>query len=423
MTDSLLLLLRAGALVVGLVLVLGTPLSALRTVVVPRAQNTRLTRLVFITTRRAFDLIAVLTRSTRAHGYDRLDALMMLYAPTALLMLPVAWISVVLLGFTLVYWAIGVETLELAFLLSGSAVLTLGSTAAPTLLTAALAYVEALIGLILIALLISYLPTMYAAFARREREVALLEVRAGTPPSALTTFERIHRLGRWDVLHDLWVGWELWFTDVEESHTSLAALPFFRSPQSDHHWVVAAGTLLDAAALAASTLDIPRDVQADLCIRSGYLALRRIAAFFRLPFDDNPRPTDPISISRHEFDAACDELALFGIPIKPDRDQCWRDFTGWRVNYDAPLLALAQLTLAPDAPTWTGRLGPGDAAIFGQTFDGGTPMVDGHAATIVEVEAARSERADRHKANRRPSQPEASAPAAPEEPQEMRSGR
>jgi hypothetical protein len=114
--------------------------------------------------------------------------------------------------------------------------------------------------------------------------------------------------------------------------------------------VTAAGAVLDAASLTASTLDIPRDVQADLSIRAGYLALREIASFFRIPFNPDPQPGGPISIGRGEYDAVCDHLAELGLPIKLDRDQAWRDFVGWRVNYDAVLLGLARLTLAPYAP-------------------------------------------------------------------------
>jgi hypothetical protein len=213
-----------------------------------------------------------------------------------------------------------------------------------------LEFTEATIGLILVAILIAYLPTMYSAFQRRETAVALLEVRAGNPPSAvemLLRFQRIHGLDR---LNEQWKTWENWFVDVQESHTSLAALVFFRSPQPDHSWVTAAGAVLDAAALTRSTLDLPLDVQADLCIRAGYLALRYIADFFHVPYDPNPKPDDPISISRQEFDTAYDQLAGQGLPVNSDRDQAWRDFAGWRVNYDAVLLALAKLTMAPYAP-------------------------------------------------------------------------
>jgi len=160
-------------------------------------------------------------------------------------------------------------------------------------------------------------------------------------------YYRIHGLTS---MHEIWTTWELWFADVEETHTSLAALPFFRSPQPDRSWVTAAGAVLDAAALADSTLDIPRDPQNNLCIRAGFLALRRIADFFHIRYNPTPAPGDPISISREEYDAACQRLAEQGVPLKKDRDQAWRDFAGWRINYDTPLLALAALTMAPYAP-------------------------------------------------------------------------
>ena len=70
--------------------------------------------------------------------------------------------------------------------------------------------------MILIALLIAYLPTMYAAFARREAAVAMLEVRAGSPPSAAEAIMRYNRIHGFERLGDLWSTWETWFVDVEE---------------------------------------------------------------------------------------------------------------------------------------------------------------------------------------------------------------
>jgi hypothetical protein len=203
---------------------------------------------------------------------------------------------------------------------------------------------------LLVALLIAYLPTMYAAFQRREAAVTLLEVRAGSPPSAIEMILRYHRLHGLDRLSEQWRVWEAWFVDIQESHTSLAALVFFRSPRPDHSWVTAAGAVLDAAALTRSTVDTPTDFQADLCIRAGYLALRHIADFFSVPYNDDPQKGDPISVTRQEFDAACELLSAQGVPLKPDRQQAWEDFAGWRVNYDTVLIALAGLTMAPEAP-------------------------------------------------------------------------
>jgi hypothetical protein len=132
---------------------------------------------------------------------------------------------------------------------------------------------------------------------------------------------------------------------------------FFRSPQPDHNWVTAAGAVLDSAALTLSTVEIPRDVQAEFCLRAGYLCLRRLAGFFRVPFDPDPAPDDPISVSRAEWDEVVAQLEREGVPLKADRDQAWRDFTGWRVNYDTVLLALANIVGAPTAPWSSDRSG------------------------------------------------------------------
>jgi hypothetical protein len=212
------------------------------------------------------------------------------------------------------------------------------------------AFTEAAMGLFLLALLITYLPSLYSAFQRREAGVSKLEVRAGVPPSGVYLIELAWTVGRMETLHDLWASWEDWFVDVDESHSSFPALAFFRSPHPEESWVTAAGAILDGASLYVSSVDVgARTPEPEFMIRSGYLCLRHIADFFGLPVDDDPAPTDPISVEREEFDAAYGRLSAAGVPMKPDRDQAWRDFAGWRVNYDAALLGLARLTMAPPA--------------------------------------------------------------------------
>ncbi len=334
---------RVVVFVLGLWLVLRTLVSATVSFVLPRSAPDAITRVVFLVVRGLFDL-----RTNRARSYAARDRAMALYAPVSLLALPPMWLLLVWIGFAAMFWAGGSEPPDAAKM-SGSSLLTLGFATLDTPWAVGMAFVEASIGLVLVALLIAYLPTMYAAFARRETAVTMLEVRAGSPPSAIEMFQRYHRIHNLSEMGDLWVTWEIWFADVEESHTSLAALSFFRSPQPDRSWVTAAGTILDAASLANSTLDVPRDPHADLCIRAGYIALRRIADFFGISYNATPQPGDAISITRAEFDAACDDLATSGVPLKADREQAWRDFVDWRVNYDTVLLALAGLTMAPYA--------------------------------------------------------------------------
>lgn len=329
----------------GAAIVLSTIRSVIRTIVLPRSAPDGLTRVVFRSIRRIFDI-----RLHKVQSYEDRDRIMALYAPISLLFLPPVWLTLVTAGYTLMFRASGVESWRQAFVISGSSVLTLGFAVNTDLDKIILAFSEASIGLILVALLIAYLPTMYAAFQRREAAVTLLEVRAGSPPSALEMLLRVKRIKSWDRLTDLWRTWENWFADIEESHTSLPAIAFFRSPQSDRSWVTAAGTVLDTASLIVSSVDVPRDPQAELCIRAGYIAFRRICDFFGLPYNPNPQRDDPISIRRDEYDDVCDQLAAAGVPMKPDREQAWRDFVGWRVNYDTVLLSLATLTMAPYAP-------------------------------------------------------------------------
>ena len=68
-----------------------------------------------------------------------------------------------------------------------------------------------------------------------------------------------------------------------------------------------------------------------MCIRAGYVALRRIADFFDIRHNPDPHwPEESISIDRREFDQVCRELADAGVPLKADLEQAWRDFAGWR---------------------------------------------------------------------------------------------
>ena len=330
----------------GAVIVTAALLSVTRVLLVPRSAPDPLVRVVFLATRFLF---RPWTHDSRS--YAERDRVMAFYAPIGLLTLLPVWLTLVSIGYAGMFWAVGIASWREAFRVSGSSLFTLGFATVDDWPKTILMFSEAATGLILVALLIAYLPTMYAAFSKREAAVTLLEVRAGSPPSAVEMIERYHRIHGLERLSQVWPTWEAWFAEIEESHTSLPALVFFRSPQPDRSWVTAAGAVLNAAALTASTLDVPRDASADLCIRAGFIALRRVADYFHFPYNPDPHyPHAPISVTRQEFDAVYDRLASQGIPLKPDRDQAWRDWAGWRVNYDAVLLALADLTMAPLAP-------------------------------------------------------------------------
>jgi hypothetical protein len=286
---------------VGLIVVVLTLFSAISTFVLPRAARSQLNRVVFGVLRRVVEFILHFAKT-----YERRDAIMAYYAPIGILLLVPTWYILISLGFTAMYWSLGAGDWLTAFRLSGSSLFTLGFANADGLVLATLEFIEAMLGLIL------------------------------------------------DKLADYWKLWEAWFADVEESHTTLPALVFFRSPRAENSWVTASGTVLDAAAITLSAIDIPYEASAALCIRSGFLAFRRIANYFDIPNPQNPHyPETSICVERAEFDSVLDQLAAAGLPLKADREQAWKDFAGWRVNYDRSLILLCGLVMAPKA-TWSG---------------------------------------------------------------------
>ena len=336
----------------GVAVALWVLMSALRTVVVPRGERVLLTSLVFAAGREVTEAIATRVRSDEAT--ERIRAW---FAPTALALLPAAWAMTIAAAFVPMYWAVGVEPFREALVLSGSSLTTLGFSRPNELPAVGLAVVEGFIGLGLVALLISYLPSMYSHFSHREHGVAKFESWAGSPPTPVEMLTRAHAIGWLDRLDDTWANWEDWFIEVEETHTSFPALVFFRSPEPARSWVTTAGAALDTAAISASVVNVIPPYQASLCIRSGYLALRNIADFYGIAYDPDPAPDDPISITREEFDTAYEELAVAGVPVRPDRNRAWRDFAGWRVNYDTVLIELCSLVNAPAAP-WSADRAP-----------------------------------------------------------------
>jgi len=341
------------AFVLGAALVIAAVFSAIHTFVVPRGVPDLLTRIVFVAMRYVFNPPLPLRRR---RSFATRERIMAFYAPLSLLTLPVVWLACLLTGYTALFWGLGAASWRNAFTASRESMLSLGYASETAPATEAFAFSETVLSLLLGAILISYLPTMYAAFSQREAAVTGLETRAGAPPSPARMLIRYHLIMGLDQIGEVWATWVSWFETVQESHTSLQPLVFYRSPLPNRSWVTAAGAVLDTAAIVASTLDRKRDPQAELCIRAGYLCLQRIADVFTIPYNPDPQPGDPISVTRADYDALYDLLAMKGLPLKPDRDQCWRDFAGWRVNYDAVLVALAILTMAPDAPWSSDRV-------------------------------------------------------------------
>jgi hypothetical protein len=335
---------RLVAALAGAAIVVGVIRSAMLTVVVPRGEPTRIVRYTLLVMGALYSLLAKRQRD------DRRDGALARFGPSSLLALALVWALGTAAGFVALYWSVDGRTWVDALVLSGSSLTTLGFRAPAGPAETALSFAEALLGLGIVALLISYLPTIYTLFSRREAQVVKLDVRAGSPPTALEMLVRFHRIGWLDEMNETWDSWEDWFVELEESHTSHPLLVFFRSQRPASSWITGAGAALDTMALAISVVDVPDRPQTTVTIRSGFMALRAIARYYSVPFDPGPEPNAPISIYRKEFLLLCDNLEAAGVPLRADREQAWRDFAGWRVNYDQALLALCSLCAAPATP-------------------------------------------------------------------------
>ena len=115
----------------------------------------------------------------------------------------------------------------------------------------------AMAGLITVTLQIAYLPALYAAFNRRENEIALLNSRAGSPSWGPELLARTHYalgsgISTLDTLPDFYNEWERWAADITESHVTYLPLVWFRSPSYEASWVTSLLAVLDSAALYLS---------------------------------------------------------------------------------------------------------------------------------------------------------------------------
>jgi hypothetical protein len=105
----------------GFIIIAGTLMSAIRTVILPRAASSFLTRAVFRLVRLPFIALA-----GPRHPYERRDRILALYGPVTLMALPMVWLTMVLVGFTLVMWGLVDQSLGDAFHMAVSSITTLG---------------------------------------------------------------------------------------------------------------------------------------------------------------------------------------------------------------------------------------------------------------------------------------------------------
>ena len=357
---------RILAAVVGGLLVVTSASSVIGTLIVSRSVSSRLTRWVDRMVDWAYQLAVARfadapgdSDERRRAAYQRRDKLLATQAAAILLMQLAAWLIVAYVGFALLLWPFAARGVVSAFIDAGSSLFTLGFAVPAGAVPAVIVFLAAATGLVILTLQIAYLPTLYAAFNRRETEVALLNARGGVPSWGPDLLARTHYalgsgMSTLDTMPELYAQWERWASDVAESHTTYLQLVRFRSPQPLSSWVTSLLSVLDSAALflALSPKAAPV-VPARLCLRSGFLCFNRIARAMGFDIPIEPDPAAGISLTYGEFLDAMERMREVDFPIEREAEQAWPDFVGWRVNYERAAYAVAAAVYAVPA-RWSG---------------------------------------------------------------------
>jgi len=333
---------------VGLWLLLVTGSSVIKTLLIPRNLNSAIGTTVSRAVRGVYRL-----RTARINEVPRREKILASTAPVYLFVLLVCWIICLYIAYALMLLPFAHHSPDLALRLSGSSLFTLGFTAPAGAAPYGIVFAAAISGLGVIALMIGYMPTLYAAYNRRETLVIMLEALSGKPPWGPELLARQQLIMNTSYLPRLYERWTEWAADISESHTTYRTLIYFRSRYPEQAWPLALLAVLDAAALQLSLNPESAPAEIRPFLRVGYVTMRSLAGALGLPVNHDPHPDDPLLLTREEFDEAMQHLAEAGWTFERPPDEAWPHFRGWRVNYEAAAHGIAAALDLPPA-LWSG---------------------------------------------------------------------
>jgi hypothetical protein len=283
------------------------------------------------------------------------ERLLGLFAPAATLMLLVAWLAALILAYGLILYALRDQldpmptNLGTALYFAASSVLTIGyGDIVATGSVARLVVVAAAgCGLGIVALVVTFLFSLYGSYQRREASVVLLQAKAGAPLSAVQLLENLARLDLADHLPAFLGSWEQWEVEVLDSHVAYPLLGYFRSSHDNLSWISALGTVLDTATLVLTTIEgVPRG-QASLVKGLGSHLVEDITNL------GNRAPASA-TLDRPAFDAVYSRLRAAGYHLAPE-GEAWSAFSAARASYADRLEQMAAFWAAPSVSWFGGR--------------------------------------------------------------------
>ncbi len=394
------LLSRGSASIAGVILLIITSLSLMRTVVIPRALRSTLSDAVSLT------VIWIAVRISRLRRNFRYrDAVLAAVGPVVIILQLLTWLVLYLIAYgLLIYGAGGRQGLGDAMRQSGSSLLTLGFASDDQSRQTIIDFIAAATGPIVIALLIGFLPTIYSAYLEREQNVTLLCATGGEPAWGPEILARYAVSDNFEACDRSFHDWSLWAAQLRLTHLTYPVLVWVRSARASRHYLTSLIAVVDAAALQVSlNRSLPQHEAYAVLLQGGQsidslyaflfhrrrwrdsiplvgrsrggsepgdqalpLGSQQTLATQRAAYMDAARQLEPaavdamtrhggqsLSLTRADFDSAVDMLRRAGYPIENDVDAAWEQFSVYRSRYEYAGLSIAKTLDATPAP-WTG---------------------------------------------------------------------
>src|ERR1700678_2189517 len=266
--------------------------------------------------------------------------------PAYILSLIMVYFVGAMTAFTFLYWGThAVNTWHQAFLASGSALNTLGFATPTTFAGQWLAVPEGALGLGIVVFLFTFIPGYQAVIRSREDKTSWLYTRIGDQPNGVALLEWCQRAGIASDMRDVWEDWEDWFRMLADTHSVLPMLALSPSVQTGQSWVLAAAAVLDAAALAASSIETKDAESAKMCVRTGTRAFAAIAEALGRACPKRQGMVHPV---RKCYGVTRARLFSAGMPLQSggSRQNEWEEFSSLQTQYEEALFFVARRTFA-----------------------------------------------------------------------------
>ncbi len=340
----------------GIFLVLVALRDVFQGVIVPRAENTVL-RVSHYLNRGCWGIwpwmAYLLYRDAR-----RRENFLGTFAPLMLVTYLATWVVLLIAGWGLIFYGIrdqlrpaGLSFAECVYF-AGASFLTIGygDIVGVTTLSHMLSLVAGACGLAVVAVVATFLFSIFGAFQQRERFVVTLGAHAGAPPSGVGLLIEHAQAAIVADLAQVFRDGQNWMAEVMESHLAYPILTLFRSSHDYESWVGTLGTLLDASALVLTTIEVDDAVRGQAHI--AYNLGRHLTHDFTSYFDFEEGGSSA-GIERAEFDAACQHLGQVGYTLRDSGDEAWTRFYALRRTYAVHLNTLARWLEIPPVQ-WVG---------------------------------------------------------------------